>query len=125
MTPIPWSLPGPSDGLVGAVEEQQGQLPELGAAGEASLFDAYDPLPDFESFTHSMGLTFDWGLPSEPGITSVVAREPSFHVIPTPSSTRKTSQEHPDQSLTQLPAERDSIGKYRPYLLLIPCSHGT
>ena len=72
-------------------------------------------MEDFESLSSSMGLTFDWTLPSEPSLRQIVAREPSFHVIPTQFS-RSRSQDcspnlQPEQSLAELPVERDTIGQ--------------
>lgn len=69
-----------------------------------------------------MGLTLDWTLPSEPVLGQFIAREPNFQIIPTPASSSQSQDHptisHPDHSVTQLPTERNSIGKYAPSLAL-------
>ncbi|PLB53779.1 hypothetical protein P170DRAFT_396454 [Aspergillus steynii IBT 23096] len=107
---VPWVIPGSSGGHVDPVESQgqmQGYQP-----GGLSFLDDYDPLEEFVSFSHSMGLT-DWTLPTELGLAPIIAKEPNYYSMPTPSSVsrrqERSSSVHVDHSLTQLPAEKDSI----------------
>ncbi|BCR87685.1 uncharacterized protein ACHE_40249A [Aspergillus chevalieri] len=113
--PISWGLPGtrntPSESV-----EQQGQSTEYQSAGDGSLLDAYDPLQDFEYFSHSLGLTSDWALPSEFDISRIMVREPIYHLLPTSSVSHErqeysasSQQNHP---LTQFPVERDAVGEF-------------
>lgn len=83
-----------------------------------SLFNAQDllVLQDLESFSHNMGLSTEWALPSEPSIVQIVAGESNLNPVFT-GSTGNMSQERPsshsdqDQSLSRLPIERESVGK--------------
>jgi hypothetical protein len=82
-----------------------------------SLFNAQDllVLQDLESFSHNTGLNNEWALPSEPSIVQILAGESNMH--PTyVGSAGYTLQEQPssqpDQSLSQLPIERESVGGY-------------
>lgn len=85
---------------------------------ENSLFNAQDllVLQDLESFSHNMGLGTEWALPSEPSIVQIFAGE--SHLSDVSSATTNTVQDRPvphqdhDQSLSQLPIERDNVGKF-------------
>lgn len=60
-----------------------------------------------------MGLTPDWTLPTELGLAPIVAREPNYYSMLTPCNgprQERSSSVNVDHSLTQLPAEKDSIG---------------
>ncbi|KAI9037601.1 uncharacterized protein KD926_000163 [Aspergillus affinis] len=63
-----------------------------------------------------MGLTSDWTLPTELGLTPIIAKEPNYYSIPTLSDRsrrqERSSSVHVDHSLTQLPVEKDSIGEF-------------
>jgi hypothetical protein len=82
-----------------------------------SLFNAQDllVLQDLESFSHNMGLSTEWVLPSEPSIVQLFAAESSLNPPPA-ETTRYTHQERPfpeqdhEQSLSRLPIERDTVG---------------
>lgn len=83
-----------------------------------SLFSVQDllVLQDLESFSHNMGLSTEWVLPSEPSIVQIFAGESNLNPISTDTA-RSMHQERPflqqdhDQSLSQLPVERDAVGK--------------
>jgi hypothetical protein len=81
-----------------------------------SLFNAQDllVLHDLESFSHNMGLSTEWVLPSEPSILQLFAGDPSLNTgLPDAAKTtqeRPASQQDHDQSLSRLPIERDTVG---------------
>ena len=84
-----------------------------------SLFNAQDllVLQDLESFSHNMGLSTEWALPSEPSIVQIVAGESNLHPVYTGatgniSHERPSSQPDQEQSISQLPIERESVGKF-------------
>jgi len=52
-----------------------------------------------------MGLGTDWALPSEPSIVQIVS-ELNTHL---PATSQRPAS--PDQSLSQLPIEKESVGK--------------
>ena len=83
-----------------------------------SLFNAQDllVLQDLESFSHNMGLSTEWVLPTEPSIVQIFAGESNLN--PTPDDTTRNMHQDPpfpqqdhDQSLSRLPIERDTVGK--------------
>ncbi|KAK1144472.1 hypothetical protein N8T08_005345 [Aspergillus melleus] len=45
-------------------------------AGNFPFVADYDPLEEFVSFSHSMGLSTDWTLPTELGLAPIIAKEP-------------------------------------------------
>lgn len=73
-----------------------------------SLFNAQDllVLQDLESFSQNMGLGTDWALPSEPSVVQIVS-ELNTHI---PATSQRPSSS--DQTLSQLPIEKESVGKY-------------
>ncbi|CAG7970488.1 unnamed protein product [Penicillium nalgiovense] len=113
-----WELPElQGAGVSAGTIHRQEQLPDLQFEGD-SLFNAQDllVLQDLESFSHNMGLSTEWALPSEPSIFQIVAGESNLNPVFT-GSTGNISQEPPssqsdqDQSLSRLPIERESVGK--------------
>lgn len=64
-----------------------------------------------------MGLGSEWALPSDPSIVQIVAGESNLNFISTGAAgnmaqEQPSSQPDQDQSLSQLPIERESVGKY-------------
>ncbi|CAG8366163.1 unnamed protein product [Penicillium salamii] len=91
-------------------------LPNL--QSENSLFNAQDllVLQDLESFSQNMGLSTEWVLPTEPSIVQIFAGESNLNTV-NPSSSTDGTQERPfqqshDQSLSQLPIERDTVAEF-------------
>lgn len=81
------------------------------------MFNAQDllVLQDLESFSHNMGLSTEWVLPTEPSIVQIFAGESRLNPAPC-GSTEETPQEPSSheshsQSLSQLPIERQNVGK--------------
>ncbi|KAJ6083057.1 hypothetical protein N7467_007192 [Penicillium canescens] len=111
-----WGLPDLQGAGVSAPIDSQGQFPGYPFEGD-SLFNAQDllVLQDLESFSHNTGLNNEWTLPSEPSIVQILAGESNMH--PTyVGSAGYTLQEQPssqpDQSLSQLPIERESVAEF-------------
>lgn len=81
------------------------------------MFNAQDllVLQDLESFSHNMGLSTEWVLPTEPSIVQIFAGESRLN--PSPGHTTRDlpheqpSHESHNQSLSQLPIERENVGK--------------
>lgn len=80
------------------------------------LFNAYDPLQDFEYFSRSLGFTSDWALPSESDLTQFIIKEPNFHGIPTLAPSHGQQHRSQQEQLTQLPVEKDTISECAPYI---------
>jgi hypothetical protein len=82
-----------------------------------SLFNAQDllVLQDLESFSQNTGLNNEWTLPSEPSIVQILAGESNMHpnhVGIAGYTLQDEPSSQPDQSLSQLPIERESVGGY-------------
>ncbi|CAG8893443.1 unnamed protein product [Penicillium egyptiacum] len=109
-------LPG-ADVSAGTIDPQE-PLPDLQFEG-GSFLNAQDllVLQDLESFSHNMGLSTEWALPSEPGILQIVAGESNLNSLSTmaagnTSQERPSSQSDQHQSLSQLPIERESVAEF-------------
>jgi hypothetical protein len=72
-------------------------------------------LESLEMFSNNIGLNNEWHLPSEPSITQITA---GGHTVKTnarasPTTTYPSYEQSsgPEQTLSKLPTERESIGK--------------
>ena len=77
----------------------------------SSLFDTYDPLEDFESFSHNMGLSLDWTLLSESAVTFA-----GFQIDPVssggPASQDHSGTAHPLLCFGLLPNPNNVVGEW-------------
>ncbi|CAG7917430.1 unnamed protein product [Penicillium olsonii] len=113
-----WGIPDlQNEGAPTGSIDQQAHF--QGFSHEDSLFNAQDllVLQDLESFSHNMGLSTEWVLPTEPSILQIFAGDPNLNPMPPGTSTDTTRENPPfqqnhDQSLSQLPIERETVVEF-------------